>query len=291
MKPQNALPVFFVLFIIGVLWYAYVFLHLQPLLMQELLPGDVFNDAAYRQGVWQCAVMHLLTSLFLVSYARCIFTDPGTVPDLQEWSADGPEQVALPFVREVKSTGDRRHCKWCGRFKPDRCHHCRVCNRCILKLDHHCPWVANCIGLRNQKYFALIVIYGTMACHFIICTMAGTVSRCADKEMASFDRFVLVLAATVAVLVGFAITIFFFFHSWMMLHAMTTVESCEKRGMVLNITSVLGTVPFFWLLPTAPILGDGINWPVNADYENECHVADQAKQVLKNAKYENECLA
>lgn len=24
-----------------------------------------------------------------------------------------------------------RHCKWCGKFKPDRCHHCRVCRTLV----------------------------------------------------------------------------------------------------------------------------------------------------------------
>jgi len=287
-RPQNALPVVFVLFIIGTLWYAYVFLHLRPLL---------WNAATYRQGLWQCAVMQGLTVLLLVSYTRCIITDPGTVPDLSEWSADGPEQVDLPLVREVKlSTGDRRHCKWCGRFKPDRCHHCRVCNQCILKMDHHCHWVANCIGFRNQKYFALVVIYGTIECHFITCTIANTVLGSADMEMAYYDRFALVFAATVSVLMGFALTMFMFFHAWIMLRAMTTLEVSEKtvwgasnydQGAVLNIASVLGTEPLFWFLPTTPSLGDGIDWPVSAEYKSECLAAAQAKQK----EIESECLA
>ena len=60
----------------------------------------------------------------------------------------------------------------CNIFKPERCHHCSACNRCVLNMDHHCPWINNCIGFWNRKFFILLLIYVLIITYFNIATMA-----------------------------------------------------------------------------------------------------------------------
>lgn len=42
-------------------------------------------------------------------------------------------------------------------------------------MDHHCPWVYNCIGFRNHKYFILLLIYSAIDLIFIAVTMFESV--------------------------------------------------------------------------------------------------------------------
>merc|ERR1719172_459349 len=100
---------------------------------------------------------------------------------------------------EKKHSGERRHCKWCLKYKPDRCHHCRICNVCVLKMDHHCPWVYNCIGFRNHKYFFLLLVYAVLVLGVVNVTM-----------------FVLMLAETLAAFLMVLISAFLGFHIWLM---------------------------------------------------------------------------
>ena len=59
-------------------------------------------------------------------------------------------------------------CFFCNGLKPLRCHHCKTCQRCVTRMDHHCPWVANCIGFYNYKYFLCMLFYTAITCHIIV---------------------------------------------------------------------------------------------------------------------------
>ncbi|CAK1554109.1 unnamed protein product [Leptosia nina] len=59
-------------------------------------------------------------------------------------------------------------CKKCISPKPPRTHHCSVCDKCILAMDHHCPWLNNCVGYFNARYFYLYMAYMVAGVTFVI---------------------------------------------------------------------------------------------------------------------------
>jgi len=260
----NILPPLFVHANIFTIWSVYMFLHLIPLLQ---------NEETYVKGMHQMAISQFLTAMLIICLLRAILTNPGTTPDTPEWRMGAPSDSSkLPLTREVKLSGERRHCKWCLKYKPDRCHHCRLCKSCVLRMDHHCPWIMNCVGWRNHKYFFLLVIYAVLTCVFVFATELETVRASMDKDMPNSQRFLLVLGLTLSVIMGNLLICFLGFHTWLMLNGMTTIEHCERRqldapettsydmGLYGNLKQALGPRPLFWFFPLDPPEGDGITY-------------------------------
>lgn len=52
-----------------------------------------------------------------------------------------------------------KRCDRCFVIRTPGTRHCSRCQGCILKMDHHCPWVYNCIGQFNQKFFIQFLVY------------------------------------------------------------------------------------------------------------------------------------
>ncbi|KAL7858803.1 hypothetical protein AOLI_G00189050 [Acnodon oligacanthus] len=117
------------------------------------------------------ALFNTLAFLALASHFRAMCTDPGAVPK---------GNATKEFIESLQLKPGQvvYKCPKCCSIKPERAHHCSVCKRCIRKMDHHCPWVNNCVGENNQKYFVLFTMYIALislhalvmvAFHFIFC--------------------------------------------------------------------------------------------------------------------------
>mmetsp|Transcript_18636 Transcript_18636/g.33635 ORF Transcript_18636/g.33635 Transcript_18636/m.33635 type:complete len:325 (+) Transcript_18636:108-1082(+) len=287
---SNLLPPGLICSVFSTIWATHALLHLHPLLWeQKYLPRDVSTgqERSFRwAGEWtgwaETAISQLCALMVVITYNLAVFTHPGMVPDSAEWKLDAVEGAdagagsSLPATREYKASGNRRFCKWCRVYKPDRTHHCRVCKSCVLRMDHHCPWIMNCVGYRNHKYFMLLVIYAWFGCTFYATTLVQSVVFAAYQETLEMHRFFIVFAETLSVMMCVLLTAFLLFHLWLTARGLTTIEFCEKSftnsssitynlGIWRNLKAVFGDKVWLWLCPFARPSGDGVRFEVAPD--------------------------
>uniref|UniRef100_A0A671TNC7 Palmitoyltransferase n=1 Tax=Sparus aurata TaxID=8175 RepID=A0A671TNC7_SPAAU len=116
---------------------------------------------AYTDSVWctlHGSVFNLILLLLLACHSKAVFSDPGMVP-LPDTAIDFSDLRSQSSRMNERGCEGWTVCSRCETYRPPRAHHCRVCQRCIRRMDHHCPWINNCVGELNQKYFIQFLFY------------------------------------------------------------------------------------------------------------------------------------
>ncbi|KAJ8015125.1 hypothetical protein DPEC_G00022910 [Dallia pectoralis] len=120
-------------------------------------------------------VFAIVLFLFVLAMLlRTSFSDPGVLPralpeeatfiEMEIEAANGnvpAGQRPPPRIRNVQINGQivkLKYCYTCKIFRPPRASHCSICDNCVDRFDHHCPWVGNCVGKRNYRYFYLFTL-------------------------------------------------------------------------------------------------------------------------------------
>ncbi|WVZ66063.1 hypothetical protein U9M48_015337 [Paspalum notatum var. saurae] len=103
-----------------------------------------------------------VTATLLLAATR----DPGIIPrrvpdSLSPSVEDGETSAATRTPRRfVVINGvemQLKFCRTCKIHRPPRSAHCAVCDNCVDKFDQHCSWISQCVGLRNYRFYLLLL--------------------------------------------------------------------------------------------------------------------------------------
>lgn len=130
----------------------------------------------------------------LITLCLAGFTDPGIIPRREKEKEEKEEHLLFQEITLKGHTWSLKYCETCHIYRPPRCSHCSYCNNCVDHFDHHCPWIGNCVGRRNYKWFVYFVLSTNWNLFYVagmslLCLILIAMDIDDDKAEGSMDKF------------------------------------------------------------------------------------------------------
>ncbi|KAL1347204.1 hypothetical protein HN51_020695 [Arachis hypogaea] len=209
----------------------------------------LLDDFSHHSGYSIMIIVIIHTIFVLTALLLTSGRDPGIVPrntrppepDVHDWSAnvnnEQNQRLSLPRTKDVIINGISvkvKYCDTCMLYRPPRCSHCSVCDNCVERFDHHCPWVGQCIGLRNYRFYYMFVFSATLLCLYIHAFSWVYIIRIKDSEEISIWKAMIKTPASIALIVYSFISVWFVggltvLHTYLISTNQSTYENFRYR--------------------------------------------------------------
>ncbi|KAL1301315.1 hypothetical protein HN51_045964 [Arachis hypogaea] len=209
----------------------------------------LLDDFSHHSGYSIMIIVIIHTIFVLTALLLTSGRDPGIVPrntrppepDVHDWSAnvnnEQNQRLSLPRTKDVIINGISvkvKYCDTCMLYRPPRCSHCSVCDNCVERFDHHCPWVGQCIGLRNYRFYYMFVFSATLLCLYIHAFSWVYITRIKDSEEISIWKAMIKTPASIALIVYSFISVWFVggltvLHTYLISTNQSTYENFRYR--------------------------------------------------------------
>lgn len=184
---------------------------------------------------WICllAVQFLIFIQTLMNFALATFKDPGRYQKQAEDLND--DSFKSPLYKNILIRNNLVKTKWCSScnfYRPLRCSHCSICDACIDQFDHHCPWLSNCVGKRNYRFFIQFLFFIILHMISLFSCCLTVVLKTSLSKQSSIVAFVLIGIISLLII---PIGGLFIFHLMLISKARTTNEQVTGKYKGLNL--------------------------------------------------------
>ncbi|RDY01561.1 putative protein S-acyltransferase 7, partial [Mucuna pruriens] len=249
-----------------------IFLVLVPVaVFCAMVARKLLEDFPHHSG-WSIMVAVIALTLFvLITLVVTSGRDPGIVPrnahppepdDYHATDNSKNEQSPLsrlPRTKDVIVNGITvkvKYCDTCMLYRPPRTSHCSVCDNCVQRFDHHCPWVGQCIGLRNYRFYYMFVFSATLLCLYVHAFCWVYIKKIKDSKEISIWKAMTKTIPSIVLIVYTFICVWFVggltvFHTYLISTNQSTYENFRyrydpqdnphNRGIVKNFKEVFCT--------------------------------------------------
>jgi palmitoyltransferase ZDHHC9/14/18 len=252
-----------------------IFMIIVPLaIFCAFVANNLLDKFSHHLGIFIMAIAIIFTVYDLFLLLLTSGRDPGIIPRNEnppeqeedydtsispaEWGG-GLSRLRLPRTKDTMVNGVAvkiKYCDTCMLYRPPRCSHCSICNNCVERFDHHCPWVGQCIGQRNYRYFFMFVFSTTLLCIYVFAFCWVYIKIIMEAHQINVWRAMLKTPASIVLIIYTFIAVWFVggltaFHIYLISTNQTTYENFRyrydnkenpyHRGLVQNFIEIFFT--------------------------------------------------